>query len=93
MRIGNGYLGTDSVKTSVAGQELLPSKPVDWTESYKLYKFSFINYDLDCSVLINNETTIFLKANQGFEMSEEDEAITSFKILTNGVSYTWIGAY
>lgn len=91
-RIGSGYLGTDSVKTSVNNAEIIPSAPVGWTLPYELYKFSFLNY-ADCSVLVNNTTTLFLKANQGFEMSENDEPITSFKILADGITYSWIGAF
>lgn len=92
MRIGSGYLGSDSLKTSTANEEVIPSPPSSWTTGYKLYKFSFMNSD-DCTVIINNKTKVFLRANQGFTMNEADSPIYSFKIVEPGVNYNWIGAY
>jgi hypothetical protein len=33
-RFGSGYIGTDSLKTSVAQQELIPTPPVNWNTKY-----------------------------------------------------------
>jgi hypothetical protein len=94
-RLGNGYLGTDSVKVSVANAELLPNPPANFSlgKKYNLYKFAFMN-DTDCSVLINGNTNaIFLRAGQGFETNEIDSPIHSFKIVESGISYNWLGAF
>jgi hypothetical protein len=92
-RFGSGYIGTDTLKTSVAQQELIPSPPVNWTVKYSLYKFTFMN-DQDCSVLINGNTTaIFLRAGQGFETTDSDAPIYSFKINESGITYNFVGAY
>jgi hypothetical protein len=92
-RIGQGYIGTDSLKTSTANQECIPSVPVNWTGRYNLYKFSFDNADQSCSVKINGGSPIYLKAGQGFEIQKEDAPIWSFVIVEAGISYNWIGAY
>jgi hypothetical protein len=95
MRLGNGFLGTDSLKTSTANVQLIPSPPVGFVlgKKYNLYKFAFMN-DQDCSVLINdNASPIFLLAGQGFETNEIDAPIHSFKIVEVGINYNWLGAY
>jgi hypothetical protein len=91
-RIGNGYLGSNNLQTSIGNTEILPTPPSDWTEPYNFYKFSFKN-DQDCHIIINSGNQIFLRANQGFEMNEIDETITSFKIVESGITFNWIGTY
>jgi hypothetical protein len=94
-RIGNGYIGTDSLKTSTANLQIIPTTPAGFSlgTKYNLYKFAFMN-DQDCSVLINdNITAIFLRAGQGFETNESDAPIFSFKIVEAGISYNFVGAY
>lgn len=91
-RIGSNYLASDKLQTSVANQEIIPSAPSNWTIPYKLYKFSIMNYG-DCTLIINNQTEVFLKANQGFNTDETDAQITSVKIKETGIDYNWIGAY
>ncbi len=84
-RIGKGYIGTDTVKTSEGNQDIIP-------DSYIFYKFSFLNYD-DCTVRINNGDPIYLKAEQGFDSDIRDASIHSFEIVESGVQYQFIGAY
>lgn len=91
-RIGTCYLGSDKLCVSVANQEIIPPPPSHWTMPYKLYKFSLMNYD-DCTLVINDQTEIFLKANQGFCMDITDTPIQSVKIKEDGIEYNWIGAY
>jgi hypothetical protein len=92
-RFGSGYIGTDTLKTSVAQQELIPSPPANWNTKYSLYKFTFMN-DQDCSVLINgNLSAIFLRAGQGFDTDDSDAPIYSFKIVETGITYNFVGAY
>lgn len=91
-RIGSGYVGTDSIKTSTANQNIIPSAPSNWTIPLSLYKFEFIN-DQDCTVIVNNSTTLFLRAGYGFEISEIDLPISSFVIKDAGITYTFTGFY
>ena len=91
-RIGVGYLGTDSIKTSTANLELVPEKQANWTQGYKFYKFSFINKQA-CKVKINGGNPIFLDAEQGFEMGVIDALVHSFVIVESGIDYQWIGTY
>ncbi|MEH7116041.1 hypothetical protein V7128_01280 [Neobacillus vireti] len=94
-RIGNGYLGSDSLKTSVANAEIIPTPPSNYSlgKKYNFYKFAYMN-DQDCSVYINESTSaIFLRAGQGFETNESDAPIYSFKIVEAGITYNWLGAF
>lgn len=92
-RIGQGYIGSDSLKTSVAGAEIIPNVPSNWTGKYNLYKFSFDNAEQPCSVKINGGNQIYLKAGQGFEIQKEDAPIWSFVIVEAGIKYNFIGAF
>lgn len=89
---GSGYIGSDTLQTSTANQEVIPSPPDNWTSGYSLYKFSFRNLD-DVTIVINGDTTLFRGAKEGFEMGVEDKPITSFVIKEAGVQYNWTGAY
>ena len=94
MRIGSGYLGSSSLETSVANAEIIPTPPssLKWTIGYKLYKFSFINTQA-CTVKINNDNIIYLQANQGLNIDQNDKEITNFCICEDNVNYTWVGAF
>lgn len=92
MRIGHGYVGTDDIKTSVAGEDIIPESPDNWTINYRFYKFSFINKQ-PCHVKINNGNPIFLDSNQGIDTDVYDAPIYSFIILEDDVEYQFIGAY
>lgn len=89
-RIGTEYFGSSSIQTSVANQELVPTKPEDHTVSYHFKKLSFDNTQ-ECNVLVN-EKNIYLKAGQGFESGYDDPLIYSFKIVQSGIEFNWIAA-
>lgn len=89
---GNGYLASPSMQTSTANQEIIYQKPEHWTHGYRLYKFSFSNKS-DVTVIINNETTAFLEAGQGFEMAIGDKPIQSFIIVEADIIFNWLAAY
>lgn len=91
---GNGYLGSSKLETSSANQEIVPQPPshLNWTSGYKLYKFSFSNRQAT-QVIINNATTIYLEAGQGFEMETGDASIYSFIIVEPDITFNWIAAY
>jgi hypothetical protein len=91
-RIGNGYIGTDSLKTSTANLQIIPNPPSNFSlgTKYNLYKFAFMN-DQDCTVIVNGGNTLFLRAGQGFEINESDLPINSFVIIEAGITYNWIG--
>lgn len=90
---GSGYLGSSALQISTANQELVPSPPASWTTNYKLYKFSFDNENQECTIRINSQTTLFLKAGQGFEMERGDAPIFSFVVIEAGIDFTFIGAF
>lgn len=91
--MGNGYLGTSEILTSVANEDITPNTPDNWTfDKYKFYKFSFINKE-SCRVKINNGNPIYLEANQGFESARGDQAIEKFVIVDASIPYSWIGTY
>lgn len=92
MRVGNGYLGSPKIETSTENQEIIPALPNNENERYKLYKLSFFNHN-DCTVVINNQHTIFLRAETGFQTTERDALIYSFVIKEAGVKYEWRGCY
>ena len=83
------YLGSEELQVSTANQEVIPNPPADWTIGYFLKVFSFVNF-ADCTVLVNNESKLFLKAGQGFNASEK-LPISSFKVIESGIEYNWIG--
>ena len=91
-RIGVAYLASNQIQTSIANEEIIPLAPSNWTMPYKLYKFSLMN-NSDCTLIVNNETEIFLQANQGFATGETDARIASVKIKESGIEFNWIGAY
>ena len=93
MQKGTGYIGTpDIMTTDKEWQEIIPLPPKSkgWTTKYNLYKFS-LSISQATKVKINNGDEIYLES--GFEMTEIDAPITSFKIKDVGVSYNYIGAY
>lgn len=96
MRIGNDYIGSsDLLTTQIANYEVIPSPPAElnWTQGYKLYKFSLSNPNQSCHVKINGGSPIFLSVSQGFDMDESDDPIESFIIVEQGITYNFIGCY
>lgn len=92
--IGKGkyYMGSESILTSVANEEIIPETPSNWTsERYYYYRFDFMNLS-DCTIIINNGGKIFLPAGCGYSINENTPVIRSFKIVESGVSFHWSGA-
>jgi hypothetical protein len=90
-RLGSGYIGTDTVKTSTSNLEIIPTPPSSSPfKKYSCYKFSYTNGQ-DCTVIVNGVTTLFIPAGQGFEIGEVDQPINSFVIKESGITYTFIG--
>ncbi|MCP1159465.1 hypothetical protein [Bacillus infantis] len=89
-QIGSGYFATESKKVSTENQELIV-KP-EGNSVHIIYKLSFKNYD-ECTVLVNNETRIFLDALDGFEVTHRDPPIYSFMIETPNIEYIFVGAH
>lgn len=92
MTKGNNYLGSPTIQTSTANQELVPVKPPKWTVGYAIKKMSFDNKD-NCTIVINNEARIFLEAGQGFESTYDDPIIYSFKIVESGIKFNFIASH
>jgi hypothetical protein len=89
---GTGFLGSNGLELSTSNQELIPTKPENWTIGYSLYKFSFYN-KLNCTVIVNGNTKLFLVAEQGFNTTEREIPITSFVVVESGINFAWMGAY
>lgn len=92
-RVGSGYKGSPELEFSTTEHyEVIPKLPDKSLKENFLYKFSFFN-DQDCTVIINDGDPIYLRANQGFQMDENDALIYSFVIVEEGISFNWIGAW
>lgn len=88
-RIGSGYIGSSELQTSIANQEIIPTR--ENGRPYNCYKFAFMN-DQACTILINKSITpILLRSGQGFSISEIDSPIHSFKIVESGITFNFIG--
>lgn len=83
-------LGSQSLQTSTANMEIIPSPPDNWTVDYQLNPFSFMN-DQDCTVRINGSDPIFLRAKQGFNLDHKYKTIRSFVIVEPEITFNWIG--
>lgn len=90
--IGSGFLGSPTILTSEASEEIIPTPPAEWSKGYSVYKFRFKNTS-DCTVSINGGTPILIDAAEGFETDYRDAIITSFVIQEAGVNYSWKGFY
>ena len=84
--IGNvGYIGSPELMVSEANQEIIPAgKTV-----YKM-TIGFMS-SVGFHISINGGIPMFLKASQ-FEMGPDDQWLTSFKIIEDGIQYYYIGA-
>lgn len=94
---GSGILGSNNIVfTTGLNEEIIPDPPIGFTQfktRYEFVDFSFVN-SVDCHVNINNSpSNIFLRANQGFNVSNNGISIYYFKIVEQDVPYNWIGAY
>lgn len=82
-QFGTRFHGTNEIKTSVANEEIVPKGVV-------FYKFTIL-IDQDCTVSINNSPPIFLRGGMAFSTEQNDAVISSFKILEDGKTYSWVG--
>lgn len=89
---GNGFLGSESLQTSVANQEILPPSPSNWTYDRRFKSISLFN-DQACRIIINNEKPIYLREGQGFNADWSSTPITSIKIVEDGITFNWIGGW
>ncbi|MEM5009221.1 hypothetical protein WKH57_00740 [Niallia taxi] len=89
---GSGFDGSADIQvSSTANMEIIPDTPSDWQNSkVNYYKFIFKNIT-DCHVKVNNNTRLFLLAEEGFESNEIDMEIYSFVIEESGTRFKWIG--
>ena len=86
--VGQGYNGSGSKLTSVAGAEVL----TNLHDETGYYNFNLQVFS-DCHISVNGSSYIFIGANTSFETSSRDAAITSLKIQESGVQFIWVGAY
>lgn len=83
---GSGIIGSAALQTSVAGQEIVPA-------GYRgLINFQLMN-DQICTVSINGESPIYLRAGQGIKTKPEDVLVKSVKIQENGITFNWIATH
>lgn len=92
-------MGSRELSTSTAMQEVVPNKPDNWSVAMRFIEFSFVNSQ-DCHVILNGKSKldgednkIFLRANQGLNISEKDVNVDSFIIVEDGIEYNWVGKY
>jgi hypothetical protein len=90
--MATGFLGSDQLETSTSNMEIVPNPPSDWTDGYRLLKFSFVN-NQDCTVIVNKIETIFIPVGNGFNTDIGDPPITSFVIKESGVTFTWAAVF
>jgi hypothetical protein len=90
------YLTTNSIQTSVANQEIIPTPPITWTVVYKIKKLSFYNVQA-CNIIFEDAEgdthNQYLYAGQGFNIDYNDPEILSFKIVQNNINYTYVMVY
>lgn len=95
-RFGSGYFGSDNVKTSTAMQEIIQqNKPVEWSlPTLEAYKFSFMNYNNPCHIILNNSgKQIYIAVGQGFETDIHDKGLTHFVVVEANITYSYVGAF
>ena len=91
-RIGQGYIGSNEVKTSQIGTEVVQQhKPGAWTIPLSVYKFTFYPF-ANCKVKINGGDEIQLLANMPFSIDHRDKPIITFEIMDVS-EYIYFGAY
>lgn len=90
--ISNGYLASPEIQISTENHEIVPEKPSEWTNGYRIKKLSFSNVE-ECTLLINNETEVKIPSGRGFEMGYDDPVITSFIIKESGIQFNFVAAF
>jgi len=90
---GSGIIGSDGIKTSVAGAEIIPDAIATkgWTEGYEIRQFSLLNNQA-CTISINGMSAVYLSAGQGLNI-DDSLLVSSVKIIEGGITYNWIGVY
>ena len=79
----SNFVGVSTSLVSIANQEIVQNG-ITYTN------FDFYNKQ-DCVVQINKSENIFLFAGQGFHYESINDSIFSFKIVTVGVTFNFIG--
>ena len=79
----SNFIGSNVSTVSTANQEIV-------TNGITYTSFNFYNKQ-DCVIQINKSQNIFLFAGQGFNYQSNDDSIFSFKIVTVGVTFNFIG--
>lgn len=92
MQTGNGYLGSGSIVTSKSFEELIPSAPKNWSTGYTIKKLYLENIE-ECTIKINGETEILLRAEKGFQIDYRDKPIYSLVIKEAGIQYNFAASY
>ncbi|WP_099301839.1 hypothetical protein [Bacillus sp. Marseille-P3800] len=83
------FIGSDAIKESVAGEELVPLPPHGYNP-YSLKEFT-LQVESDCTVSINDSSPIYVRAGS-LNISKHQADIDSFKIMEDGISYNWMAA-
>lgn len=85
-----GVVGSATLLTSVANEEIIPAPPAEWDIGYNFYRFELLN-DQGCSIIVNGSDPMYLRPGQGFETQKGDEIVRSIKIVEDGVTFNWMG--
>lgn len=88
-RIGGRYIGTPSLQISTVMHECIPPKPEGWAKGYECYKLAFLNTQA-CTIIINNETELYLREGQGFTIDYRDAPIRSLVVKESGIQYNLV---
>ena len=80
-------------------EDIMPPVPTGWTVPVKFKNFSFMNAQ-PCTVILNGKSKltgqdneIYLMANQGLNIFDDDADVESFVIVEDGIPYNFVGKY
>lgn len=91
MSIKSKFFGTESMKVSVAGENVIENIEGWSYNPPRLTSFSFMNEE-SCTVSVNGSDPIYLKEYQGFFFeSKHGGYVDSFVVLEDGINYQTIG--
>lgn len=92
-------VGCPELMVSNAMEDIMPQIPSKWSVPVKFKNFSFMNQQ-DCTVILNGRSSltdednkIFLMANQGLNIFDDDIDVESFVIVEDGIGYNYVGKY
>lgn len=98
MNIKN-LVGCDNLQISVGGEDIIPKIPSTWSVPIRFINFSFMNQEA-CTIILNGKSKltgqdnkIYLMANQGLNIFDDDVDVESFIIVEDGVPYNFVGKY